>query len=212
MASAGAGKLAGKEGLAQGSFCCAECTAVANDRGSGMQRCGRCKSVRYCSAECRRRTGRSTSGPACRGEQHETAVLFGISSLQTLCSLVFWLVFWRCDRRAALRLRAHNRKTTRSIPKPSMPIPLLSTLHLDRAPQRPKDPQRHPPPRQPARRGGHRHAPRRRRPCGLLGVRQQVSEQVRGHHAVDDGHARVPLEDHGDRADRVDEVHDGPVL
>ncbi|KAI9025436.1 hypothetical protein DFJ74DRAFT_38827 [Hyaloraphidium curvatum] len=42
-------------GTAEGSFCCADCDAITTDKGRGMQRCGRCKAVRYCSQECQRK-------------------------------------------------------------------------------------------------------------------------------------------------------------
>ncbi|KAI9010529.1 hypothetical protein DFJ74DRAFT_710776 [Hyaloraphidium curvatum] len=39
----------------EGCFCAAPgCRSLANDRGKGMQRCGRCKAVRYCAAACQK--------------------------------------------------------------------------------------------------------------------------------------------------------------
>ncbi|KAI9010525.1 hypothetical protein DFJ74DRAFT_684809 [Hyaloraphidium curvatum] len=43
----------GPEGFAEGSVC-AWCPSFSTDGTRGMQRCGRCKPIRYCSAECQR--------------------------------------------------------------------------------------------------------------------------------------------------------------
>ncbi|KAI9010531.1 hypothetical protein DFJ74DRAFT_312275 [Hyaloraphidium curvatum] len=54
-ASAEAKRRAGNDpkGFAEGSFC-AVCFSSSTDRGRGMQRCGRCQSVKYCSTECQK--------------------------------------------------------------------------------------------------------------------------------------------------------------
>ncbi|KAI9000116.1 hypothetical protein DFJ74DRAFT_775681 [Hyaloraphidium curvatum] len=55
-AASEAGTRAGgdPDGVAEGSFCTA-CPSTSTERTKGMQRCGRCRSARYCSAECQRK-------------------------------------------------------------------------------------------------------------------------------------------------------------